>query len=69
MPEVLALSLDEKLQLMDELWQDVGQNLSRQEIPAEQKQLLDERWATFERDPSSALSLEDFKTAVRAARG
>jgi putative addiction module component (TIGR02574 family) len=67
-PEVLALSVDEKLQLMDELWQDVGQNLNRQEVSLEQKRLLNERWEAYLQDRGIALGLDDFKLAVKALR-
>jgi putative addiction module component (TIGR02574 family) len=68
LPQVRALSAQEKLQLVDELWQDVARDLEQMDVTAEEKQLLDDRWTTFLRDPSSALGLEQFKQRVKALR-
>jgi putative addiction module component (TIGR02574 family) len=68
LPQVRALSPEEKLQLVDELWQDVARDLEKKEISAAERELLDERWAAFLRDPSSALTLDQFKTRVKALR-
>ena len=69
LPEVRALSTQEKLQLVDELWQDVALDLEKLDVSAEEKELLDDRWAAFLRDPSLALGLEQFKESVKALRG
>ncbi len=68
LPQIRALSAEEKLQLVDELWQDVARDLESREVSAAERELLDERWAAFLRDPSSALSLEQFKARVKALR-
>ena len=69
MPEVRALSAPEKLQLVEELWQDVARDLGKVEVSGAEKELLDQRWAAFLCDPSSALGLEQFKGRVKALRG
>jgi putative addiction module component (TIGR02574 family) len=69
LPQVRALSASEKLQLMDELWQDVARDLDNLEVSGDEKRLLDERWAAFLRDPSAALTLEQIQKKVRALRG
>jgi putative addiction module component (TIGR02574 family) len=69
LPQVRALSAEEKLQLLDELWQDVARDLESMEVSPAERELLDERWAAFLHNPSSALDLEQFKTRVRALRG
>jgi len=66
-PEVRALSAREKLQLLDELWQDVAHDLDSLEVSETEKKLLDQRWASFLREPA-ALSLEQFKECVKALR-
>ena len=68
LPEVRALSTREKLQLVDELWEDVGRGLDSLEVSREEREVLDERWAAFLRDPSRALTLEEFKERVNALR-
>ena len=47
MPQVRALSAEEKLQLVDELWQDVAREMDKMEVSAAERKLLDERWAAF----------------------
>jgi putative addiction module component (TIGR02574 family) len=62
------LSAREKLQLLDELWQDVAHDLDSLEVSETEKKLLDQRWAGFLRDPAAALSLEQFKERVKVLR-
>ena len=68
LPNVRALSAHEKLELADELWRDVARDLEKLEVSAAEKELLDDRWAAFLGDPSSALGLEQFKARVKALR-
>ena len=68
LPDVRALSAREKLQLLDELWQDVAQDLDSLKVSETEKEVLDQRWAAFLRDPSAALSLEQFKERVKTLR-
>ena len=68
LPDIRALSAREKLQLLDELWQDVAHDLDSLEVSETEKELLDQRRATFLRDPAAALSLEQFKERVKTLR-
>ncbi len=67
-PEVRALSAQEKLQLVDELWLSVAPQLVSLAVSREEKELLDARWAAFLKDPSSALTLEQFQEKMRKLR-
>ncbi len=67
-PEVRALSAHEKLQLVDELWLSVAPQLGSLAVSQEEKDLLDARWAAFLKDPSSALTLEQFQEKMRKQR-
>jgi putative addiction module component (TIGR02574 family) len=67
-PEVRALSAREKLQLVDELWLSVAPQLGSMAVSREEKKLLDTRWAAFLKDPSSALTLEQFQEKMRKLR-
>jgi len=67
-PEMRALSAQEKLQLVDELWLSVAPELGALAVSAEEKDLLDARWAAFLKDPSSALTLEQFQEKMRKHR-
>jgi putative addiction module component (TIGR02574 family) len=64
LPEVQALSAREKLQLVDDLWISLARDLEKLEVSDEEKRLLDERWASYERNPASALTLEQLKAKI-----
>ena len=68
LPEVRALSVREKLQLVDELWVSVAPELDALEVSAEEKGMLDEIWAAFLKDPVSTLTLEQFKERLKTRR-
>jgi putative addiction module component (TIGR02574 family) len=68
LPDVRALSAREKLELVDKLWQDVAHDLDSLEVSETEKELLDQRWAAFLRDPADALTLEQFKERVNVLR-
>jgi putative addiction module component (TIGR02574 family) len=67
-PDVRALSAQEKLQLVDELWLSVAPQLGSLAVSQEEKELLDARWAAFLKDPSSALTLEQFQKKMQKLR-
>jgi putative addiction module component (TIGR02574 family) len=67
-PEVRALSAQKKLQLVDELWLSVAPQLGSLSVSPEEKDLLDARWAAFLKDPSSALTLEQFQEKMQKLR-
>jgi putative addiction module component (TIGR02574 family) len=68
LPAVQALTTREKLQLVDELWQEVAHDMDSLEITDEEKKLLDERWANFLNDPSRALTLDQFNERIKNLR-
>lgn len=43
MEEVKALSVDEKIRMMEAIWEDFRERFDRMEIPQGQKDLLDQR--------------------------
>lgn len=63
-----ALPVSEKLMLVEVLWQSIGESSDEPEVSDEEKNELDSRWARFERDPSRALTLEQFRALVKAKR-
>ena len=67
LPDVRALSAPEKLRLLDELWQNVAHDLDSLEVSKTEKELLDQRWAEFLRDPT-VLSRKQFTVRVKALR-
>jgi putative addiction module component (TIGR02574 family) len=68
LPQVQALSAREKLQLVDDLWISVAPDLEALEVSEEEKTALDGRWTAFLKNPTSALTLEEFKERLKALR-
>jgi putative addiction module component (TIGR02574 family) len=67
-PEVQNLPVREKLQLVDDLWLSMAAQISALNVSEEEKILLDERWASFLKDPAATLTLEQFDEKLRALR-
>ena len=68
LPQVQALSIREKLALVDELWKSVPHDLDRLAVSDEEKDLLDARWSEFLADPAKALSIEQFQDRISQSR-
>jgi putative addiction module component (TIGR02574 family) len=69
LPQVLALSTAEKLELVEEIWDSLAPKIERKnEISEEEKKLLDERWKNYLAHPDSALTLEQTKALMAARR-
>jgi putative addiction module component (TIGR02574 family) len=64
-----GLPVSEKLMLVELLWQSIGESSDELGVSDAEKKELDSRWARFERDPSRALTLEQFRALVKAKRG
>ena len=62
------MTIEEKLQLVDELWLSMTPELESLEVSPGDRELLDERWNAFLNDPSSALTLEEFQRRMKAIR-
>ncbi|MFT4176336.1 MAG: addiction module protein [Luteolibacter sp.] len=68
LPQVQALSVSQKLELVDEIWMSMEDDAENLGISEEEKIILDQRWAEYLSDPSSALTLEQFKTRLGELR-
>jgi putative addiction module component (TIGR02574 family) len=66
---IFDLSPSEKLQLVEDLWDDLA--ATPEEVPVHdwQKQELDRRRANLLKSPASGLSWEEVKSRVRACYG
>jgi putative addiction module component (TIGR02574 family) len=64
-----ALPVSEKLMLVEVLWQSIGESTDEPEMSDAEKRELDSRWARFERDPSRAMTLDQFDALLKARRG
>jgi putative addiction module component (TIGR02574 family) len=67
-PQILALSDDEKEELVDEILLSISQKNDDAELSSEVKEQLDSRWARFLANPESALTVEQFKVQLAALR-
>jgi putative addiction module component (TIGR02574 family) len=67
-PEVQALSPKEKLSLVDELWGAIGLHLQNLEVSDHEKALLDSRLAAHQKNPESALTLDQFAGELKKRR-
>ena len=63
---IAAPSRDEKLELMNDLWDELHEVIDAEPIPEELKEELDRRKAEYEADPSSGMSLDEVIAAARA---
>ena len=68
LPQVLALSAREKLELVDEIWQSIGTSVEAMEVTQEEKNILDKRWDDFLKNPASALTVDQFRDKMSARR-
>lgn len=60
-PEILLLSHDEMAQIVEELQVILESDSDDLELTPEQLKELDRRWQAHLADPSSSLTLEEFK--------
>ena len=68
-PSIFDLSPAEKLQLVEDLWDDLAGTPEAVPVHDWQKQELARRKANLLKNPTSALSWEDVKQRVRARQG
>jgi putative addiction module component (TIGR02574 family) len=68
LPQIMALSTAEKLELIDDLWISIEPELQQVEVSEEEKKLLDSRWEKFLANPDSALTLDQVKALAAARR-
>lgn len=67
-PQIQSMSVREKLELVDEIWKSASPEAEVMEVSAEEKQLLNERWAEFLSAPEKALTIEEFNQQVAQLR-
>ena len=66
--ELLALPIEERLKLVEVLWEGIAECPEALELTAAQKQELDRRLAAYERDPSAGVPWADLKQRLLARR-
>ena len=66
-PQIFQLSVEEKLQLVQELWDDIaGHHADEIPIPQWQLQELERREANYLKDPTAGSSWEEVKERIRS---
>ena len=68
-PSVFDLSPAEKLQLVEDLWDDLAATPERVPVQDWQKEELDRRKAKLLQNPASGLAWEEVKRRVRSRHG
>ena len=63
---VFSLGAAEKLQLVEDLWDDLASRPEDVPVHPWQAQLLDERRARLKQSPETSLSWEEMRTKLRA---
>ncbi len=60
-PQLAKLSTDEKLQLVEDLWDSIASLPQNVPFSEAEQTLLEERWAAHRQNPDTALTLDEFK--------
>jgi putative addiction module component (TIGR02574 family) len=68
-PSIFDLSPSEKLQLVQDLWDDLAATPDAVPVPEWQKEELARRKANFRRNPASGLPWDDVKRRIRGRYG
>ena len=63
-PAVAEMSFSEKLQLVEDLWDDIAQHPDELSLTNEQKAELDRRWEEYQRNPNEGSSWADVKKRI-----
>ena len=64
--ELLRLPLDERLQLLEDLWASIASHLEALPLSEAQRRELDRRWALYEQDPGRGILWEQARTGILA---
>ena len=68
LPQVMALSTEEKLDLIHDLWESIHPEIEENEVSDEEKKLLDGRWDNYLKNPDSVLTMEQFEALLANRR-
>ncbi len=65
MAEIVPLSVEERIQLVQAIWDSIADEQSLPPLSDAEKQLLDRRIADLDTHPEKVLTWEEIKTHVR----
>jgi putative addiction module component (TIGR02574 family) len=66
MAEALQLPVKDRLHLVEAIWKSLDQESMRPELPAWQREILDERLAAFDAAPEAGSPWEEVKQRILA---
>ena len=66
---IFDLSLSEKLQLVEDLWDDIASDPASVPVHDWQKEELDRRKQNLQNNPGSVLSWEEIRNRIRPGHG
>ena len=64
LPQLAKLSTEEKLRLVEDLWDSIAASPENVPVTDTERALLEERWASHRQNPDAALTLEEFKARL-----
>jgi putative addiction module component (TIGR02574 family) len=66
--DLSAMSIDERIELVQVIWDSIAAETEKLELTAAQKHELDRRIADLDAQPDNVLTWEEIKTRVRGRR-
>ena len=67
-PEIIQLSIPEKILLAEELWDSIASEESRISVPQSHRDELDRRQKNYQSSPGNLLSLEELQAKIEARK-
>ncbi|HYX07854.1 MAG TPA: addiction module protein [Bacteroidales bacterium] len=63
--DILKLSVDERIHLVQTIWDSIAADTETSEISEEHKKILDERLEAHKKDPKAIVSWDEVKKSVK----
>ncbi|MCF8373240.1 MAG: addiction module protein [Bacteroidales bacterium] len=63
--EILSLSVNERIHLVQTIWDSIAEDSFTDDVPDEHKIILDERLKAHEENPNNIMSWEEVKAHIR----
>jgi putative addiction module component (TIGR02574 family) len=63
--EILKLSVDERIHLVQTIWDSIAADTQESEISEEHKEILNERLEAHKKNPDDVVKWEEIKKSVR----
>ncbi len=64
--DTLALSIPERIQLVEDIWDTIAMQANAIELSAEEKKIVDERLDAFHKDPAAGSPWEEVVKKIRS---